>query len=267
MKTIDPAAAAVIVANKANVLRAYSEAFAMDIAIAPVLIMCDRPGLGVANLSKGIAASMTLAPDAVAHILCGNLDEMDVKSYPVLRGGDIEQCEPRIVSIVRSVANPLGSVVILADAESAPTSMLVAALGQIADAAKEPVVVAIVAQGGIDTERTMLAAIKEGLGLHAAHVPTARVAGPEGTIPSQPILLFGQMSQESSKCGEQYMEISVAEPFDHEIRFTVRAKDDQDDDALIEALYSNMDPRDVVAVRLEVEDGRLVCTSDDVTAA
>lgn len=267
MKTIDPAAAAFIVANKANVLRAYSEAFAMDIAIAPVLIMCDRPGLGVLALSKGIATSMVLAPDAFVEIRCGNLDHSDVTAHPVLCNGEIEHREARIQASVRAVSSPLGSVVVLSDASIAPADMLRAALVQIADAAKGPVVVAIIAHGGIDTERTMLAAIKEGLGLHAAHVPTARVAGPEGAIPSQPVLLFGQMSQESSKCGEQYMEISVAEPFDHEIRFTVRAKDDQDDDALIEALYSDMDPRDGVAVRLEVEDGRLVCTSDDVTAA
>ncbi len=115
-----------------------------------------------------------------------------------------------------------------------------------------------------DRENQILKSVHSALGLHPAHVPTSRVGTTkEGGLPKQPVLLSGHVSHNGSKRGERYMEIDEDGTPGRSSRFTVVAKDDQDDDDLNDALYGMLDGQ--VFVRLEHVDGELRCATSDMT--
>ena len=85
-------------------------------------------------------------------------------------------------------------------------------------------------------------------------------AGTDGTL-----ILKGNMNSNGSKCGQRFLIVSVAEPYEHEVNVTVLAKSGQDDDALNDALYDFY--AEEVTIKARMEDGRLICTSDDISLA
>jgi len=266
MTAIDQELVARTLACKSQMLRAFHEAAEADLAVAPLVIVADAPGIGVANLARSIAGSDVMNPDCFIQIRCAQMIESEFKPVTVLNGGNLEIREPRIAALGQKAGIETGSIVVLSDAAIAAHSTVVAALQLIASSAAGPVLVVLTDVGGRDAEDLMLARINDGLGLHKAHVPTARLSmDPSRPMPKQPVLLHGTMEESGCRTGERYMEIEIAEPYLHTVRFTVHAKPGQDDGDLVDALHPHLDRRDGCSVRLSDENGELCCGTDDVT--
>lgn len=88
---------------------------------------------------------------------------------------------------------------------------------------------------------------------------------PTGTaepVATDRIVLKGKADTYSSKRGLRYVEMSVSEPYDHEVRFTVVARPDQDDNDLTSALEPLWEGP--VRVNARMTDDGLECTTDDI---
>jgi hypothetical protein len=251
---------ALVQLSNSVLLRAVSDALSYDLQIAPIVI-ASQPGIGTTTLLSGMARGMT---DDMVEIRCAQISETDLERLPVLHEGEIQMREPSLSVVGRALKKETGSFLLLDDALANGENVLRAVLAQIARDAVGPVVVAI--RVDLDQEEQALRIVQDELGLHSAHVPTARLAIDPSRPPiAQPVLLSGSMQLEGSKRGERYMEMYVSEPFDQTIRFTILAKPDQDDDDLNDAVFALSNDRDPVFARLEIVDGHLECTTDDIT--
>jgi len=260
MTKINAETVARIQLSNSVLLRAVSDALSYDLQIAPIVI-ASAPGIATANLLTAIARSM-FGGNCV-EIRCAQMHESELEPQPVLRNGEIEMLKPSLSVVRNAISAELGSLILLDDAV-AGEAVTRAVLAQIAREAVGPVIVAI--QVSTSEEEQALRIVKDEIGLHRAHVPTARLAVDASRAPvAQPVLLSGSMQLQGSKCGERYMEMYVAEPFDQDIRFTIVAKPDQDDDAMNAAIWT--EDRDPVFARLEVVRGSLQCTTDDITCS
>jgi hypothetical protein len=253
---------------RSQILRVFHEATSMDLAVVPIVLMADTPVVGMHDMTRKLSTPFITEPSGFTEIRCAQLDGSEFLELPVLSNGEVRMQKPRIPALLETAGTGFESVIVLSDAAEAPRETIVTALAQIAAAAVGPVTVVLTAIGGIDEEDRILSCIQEGLDLHPAHVPTARLSmSLTKPAPSQPVLLAGHVSHASSKRGERYMEIDVMEPYDHMIRFTVTAIEDQDDDALNEDLFDKVDLSKPCFVRLQNVDGDLVCHSDALTNA
>lgn len=260
MSRIDPELVARIQLSNSVLLRAVSDALSYDLQIAPIVIASQR-GIGTSNMFSGIARGMT---ESYVEIRCAQMSDAELERLPVLHEGQLQAREPSLSVIGHALKNEMGSFILLDDAVSCGENVLRAVLSQISREAIGPVVVAI--RVDLDQEEQALGIVKDELGLHRAHVPTARLAVDTSKAPvAQPVLLSGSMQLEGSKRGERYMEMYVSQPFDQNIRFTIDAKPDQDDDDLNEAIDALSNDRDPVFARLQIVDGWLRCTTDDIT--
>ncbi len=266
MTAIDQELVTRSLACKSQMLRALHEAAEADLAVSPLIVISDAPGIGPSSFAKSIATTYGAKPENFIEIRCAQMIEEHFKPMAVLNGGNLEIREPRIASLGETAGIETGSIIVLSDAAVAAHSTVVAALEMIASAAAGPVLVLLHDIGGIEAERSMLDRISEGLGLHKAHVPTARLSmDTSRPMPTQPVLLHGIMEETGCKRGERYMEMEVAEPYFRTVRFVVDAEPDQDDDALVDALHPHLDSRGGCSVRLEIRNGDLFCGTADIT--
>lgn len=266
MTTIDQELVSRSLACRSQMLRVFHEAAEADLAVSPLVIIADEPGCGVTTFVRSIAQSGEAKPTGFIRIDCTQVCDAELKPMTVPVEGGLDTRAPAFVSMADTAGIETGSIILLTQAASAPRSTVLAALETIASAAAGPVIVVLTDVGGRDEEDRMLALVSEGLGLHKAHVPTARLSmDTSRPMPAQPVLLHGIMSETGCKRGERYMEIEVAEPYFRTVRFVVNALDGQDDDTLVEALEPHLDSRGGCSVRLEIENGDLSCGSDDIT--
>lgn len=107
-----------------------------------------------------------------------------------------------------------------------------------------------------DTDR---ARAKEAVGIARLRL-TQRPAKPCDTR-----FIAGTMQLESSKCGLRFMEVGVMEPYPHEVRLTIEATPDQDDNILSDRLIDLCEIPVTIAAKLV--DGDLRCTTNDITPA
>jgi hypothetical protein len=264
MTKIDPELVARIHSNQSILLRTISDALSYDMQIVPVVVAAGV-GMGVNTMLSGIGRA--LFDGRNVEIRCAQIEPSDFDELPVLNRGQIEMRKPRISILQDTVTSEAGSLVVLDEAVHDGGHLLSKILTQTSEQAKGPVVVAIHVRP--DEERLALAVIEEAIGIHRAHVPTARLSiDLSEPQPSQPVLVSGGMQQDGAKRCERYMELTIQEPYEQTLRLTVNAKPDQDDDALNETLWNllNADGSSVFA-RLEIVDGWLECTTDDLTNA
>lgn len=244
-----------IMAGKALIMRTLASAMTLDLAIAPV-ILASQPGIGTSTMTRGIAEGLGME---FLDVRCNMISAHEFEPLGVLdSGGAVIDHEPRLAWIHDLLAVGRPTLILLDEAMSTGPVVVTGLLQQIVDAAKAPVIVVL--HTSLANEEIALDAIQDGLGIHRAHVPTARLSYTEKL--SQPLLLVGSGGTTGSKCGERHFEITTYDPHEAEIRFTVYATPEQDDDALNEALDAvwNGD----IAVRLEYVDGRLQCGSRDM---
>lgn len=262
MTKIDPELVARIHSNQSLLLRTISDALSYDMQIVPVIVAADI-GMGVSTMLSGIGRA--LFDGKCIEFRCAQIGAHEFDELPVLNHGQIEMRKPRISILKDTTASEAGSLVILDEAVNDDGFVLSKILKQISEDAKGPVVAVLHVRH--DEEQLALALIEDVLGIHRAHVPTARLSiDMSRPQPSQPVLVSGGMQQDGAKRCERYMELTVQEPYEQTLRLTVNATSDQDDDALNEALWNLLnDESKTVFARLEVVDGWLECTTDDLT--
>lgn len=254
MEKIDTQA---VMANQAILLRTVAQALTLDLAVAPLILASDH-GIGANAQLKAICEGLGMQ---FSDIRCISFHGQDF--LPVAR--TLEEGEQTETAMIDNwldgfFADARPSLILLDEAIVNGVGVTVGILGRIAEKAKSPVVVAL--RGYLQDEQQMLTAISEGLGIHRAHVPTARLS--LSRTVEQPILLVGNCGHDGSKCGERYFEITTYEPHEADIRFTVMALPGQDDDDLnadLDAVWNGN-----AAVRLEYLDGHLVCNAADMEA-
>ena len=79
------------------------------------------------------------------------------------------------------------------------------------------------------------------------------------------ILVHGVLAENSAKMGLRYAIIEVSQPYSYEVNLRIYAKADQDDDQMNEALWDLY--KNPVLVHARIDDGSLVCTTDDIVLA
>lgn len=264
MTKIDPEFVARIHSNQSILLRTISDALSYDMQIVPIIVAAEV-GMGVNTMLAGIGRA--LFDGKAVEIRCAQMGAHDFDDLPVLNRGQVEMRKSRISIMEDTVASEAGSLVVLDEAVHDDGHLLSKILKQISEKAKGPTVVAIHVRP--DEERLALALIEDTIGIHRAHVPTARLSMDlSQPQPSQPLLASGTMVQDGAKRCERYMELTIQEPYEQTLRLTVNATPDQDDDDLNEDLWKLVkDDRSPVFARLEIVDGWLECTTDDLTNA
>src|SRR3546814_7963926 len=73
------------------------------------------------------------------------------------------------------------------------------------------------------------------------------------------------MQLDASKCGLRFMDVYVAQPYPHELKLTIEATSEQDDDILSDLLIDLCEIP--VTIKARMVDGGLVCTTDDIALA
>ena len=246
MKPIDPEFAARLMTSHAQVLRALSEAMTMDLAVAPVTVTTPV-GYGTVTLCTTLASALSCRQATVLR--CSMFTAEDIEPYWVVNGGEIEQRPPRVRAAVPTDFDAPHFVVLDEAGEAAP-GMIAAALRVISDAATSPIVVILIGQG--DSEEAMLAEIADGLDLHRAHVPGARIsADPLTPMPAQPVLVAGSASFEGSKRGERHLSIDIDAPYPHQVNVTLIADEGMDEDALSDLTSELINAPGSVFLRLD----------------
>lgn len=84
----------------------------------------------------------------------------------------------------------------------------------------------------------------------------------ETKMPTHSVILAGKITENGCQSVYRFMTLEVTEPYDHTVRFTVEALEDQDSNAMVAALGPFYEA-DQVVVTLTNRDGDLVCTTDD----
>lgn len=76
--------------------------------------------------------------------------------------------------------------------------------------------------------------------------------------------IVGSLAETGCKSDRRYFDVSVETPYPHEAQLMVVARHDQDCDAFIDAIATASARTVQIVARLE--DGHLVCGTDDLTA-
>lgn len=272
---------AAVQSMQSRLLGIVSTGLAVDLAVSPIVI-AGEVGIGILHNLKGVAKALEMQ---IVDIRCEALDGYDFQ--PILRNGEVVKEKPRIELLDTILSKDQASMIILDDAatrgQGKYAELIVA---HIMENASSPVLLVFNCMIP-ELDETVDLAVRT-TGIHRASMPTtilrmdrdAAVACQmmrgldreiaEAVVPAkdlsvrEPVLLLGALDHTGSKCGEQYFEMTVMEPYEHRVHFEVHARADQDDDALIEALQP-MFGGGSVAVRVTPnEHGTLVCTTDDM---
>ena len=257
----------VYASTHADLMRTFAEATTLDLAVAPMVVAVDAPGIGASAKLHAMASACNMA-----HLEY-RLDMMDVLDFnrglPVLHNGEIVQQVVIPSGLLSLVTGPAHAVVIL-DFENDRAEVLETMLGLIKEHATVATIVVLrtVTRTDETTGRSPVdaahAAITKVLGIHRALVPACTMAISHRAIQAaRRVRLVGALQLNSSRRGERYCEITMSEPYDHEARITVRATGDQDDDALNAALEAAWDASSVALIAT-IEDGDMVCTTADI---
>ena len=83
-----------------------------------------------------------------------------------------------------------------------------------------------------------------------------------GLAPDQ-IQITGSMQLDASKCGLRFMDVYMSQPYPHELKLTIEATSEQDDNILSDLLIDLCETP--VTIKARLVDGSLVCTTDDIT--
>lgn len=272
---------AAVQSMQSRVLDILSTGLAADLAVSPIVVAGEN-GIGVLHNLKGVAKGLEME---IVDIRCTALGGYDF--LPILKDGEVVHEKPRIELLDTILSKDRASMIILddpaADGQSRYAERIAA---HVMENATSPVLLVFTCRIE-DLDDTVDLAVRT-TGIHRASMPTAilrmdRDAGvacwmmrgldqetAEAAVPAkdlsvrEPVLLLGTLDHNGSKCGEQYFEMTVMEPYEHHVHFEVHARADQDDNALIEALQP-MFGKGSVAVRVTPdEQGTLVCTTDDM---
>jgi hypothetical protein len=261
MPTPNPERIARIHMNSSLVMKAVSHAMAQDLAVAPVLIATESPGMGVRHLLQGIAGALDIP---VRSFAAGGMIAADFGLAHVLHEGKLVEKRRTLEALDSVTSSPFGSIVLIdadGDADMAVTRAL---MDDVRESAVGPTIVVIACEYSLEDQA--LDAIQASLGLHGAHVPTAILSADlSKPVPSQPVLLSGHLTLEGSKCGERYFEIETTSEIPMIVRFDVFGREDQDDDSLNAELDHAFD-RGERFVRLTIVDGSTRCRPQDISA-
>lgn len=225
----------------ADILRATAQATTLDLSIAPMVIGAPVD-FDMARLMIGIANGMGLE----YHEFSMNNDEVSVDERNFFKHS-LAEGKPLILGIA---ANHV-----------LDKALFQGVVQGLQDDAWGNVIV--LAYGRFDQVDVMLSAIHSALDVHPALVPTATIVEHPSHRRHQ---IVGRAGLEGSKCGLRFLEIEASEPYEHMVRVTVQALDDQDDDAMNEALDNILGVDREIAIRARVENGSLVCTTDDMVS-
>jgi hypothetical protein len=245
-------------------MRTFAETTTLDLAVAPMIVALDSPGIGVSTKLHALAEAC-----GMAHLEY-RLDMMYpsevTQPLPVLREGRIVECKPIPEGLLSLITGQRDALVII-DFENDRPEMLETFLKLIAEHATRPTIVALRTVTGDDelTGRSRIEAaydaIAKSLGIHRALVPACTMGVSHRIV--RTVRLEGFICLTTSRSGERYCELTSNTPYHQEAHLTIRALPGQDDDALTGAL----DPLCAavsVAVLATIEDGDLVCTTDDI---
>lgn len=238
--------------NQAILLRTVADTLTMDLAVAP-MIVASEPGIGTSIALRGIAEGLGMKH---IDVRCSQLDGTE---FDVIKEDSLEGCEGSLGWLLRDSYDGQRAFIVLDEADSVRKDILDKLLKQISHAEVTTIVVLRVF---LDGEEQALAAINEGLDIHRAHVPTARIAVTRKV--TQPLLYVGELAHSGSKCGERYFSIIGEGPMDPEYNFAVFAKPDQSDDDMNEDLDAAFMFRAVAAVRLDYIDDQIRCMAEDI---
>ena len=258
MHLIDVDAADRYNAAHSILLRTLADGLSMDLAVSPIIVAA-APGMGTSTTIAAIAEARGFS---FIDICCEQMSAYDLVPAPDLVEGGLEVLKPRIAPLHKAISAGRQTVVILGDACAQYGDVAVEILKQIERDARGSVLVVLKVDPA--DEDQALKIIDRGTGLHRAHIPTARLPiSAMGREPPQPILATGSLTTNGSKSGRRFLEMEVEEPYFHSLRFTLVAKDDQDDDDLALVLAPLLDDGNV-SVRLTQVNGDLICTTDDI---
>lgn len=242
-------------ARQASLMTAFAATMRLDLAVAPMIIDTD-PGYGVVTLLRGLAKATDMTEIAID--LC-TFTAKDLESYPALHQGEIVHRAGDAATVLERVLSDPRRALVVISVDGATQDTLEAFLGYVEKEATVETIVAILTRG--DELAVARRAIHERLRIHHAHVPHVLVG--EGR--DQIVQLVGSLSMGLGKRMERHLELSVAEPYDHEVRMTAYATPEQDDDSLSDAVGRLLEA-DQVAVLAYVRDGMLECSTDDMVA-
>lgn len=238
--------------------RAFAEAADLDLAVAPMVVAAS-PGWGASFMLHRLA---DLYGMKCVEIRLDQIFPDDLRTAPVLRGGEVEMRETRISTI--RTALDRGPTIVAVDfgGRHEQTDELLSLVFSHVQEGLGASPAIVVLKCPLEEESFAFSAISKHLGIHHALVPSIRLSA--ASQPRQ-ILVTGQMSVTGSKRGERYVEIDVSEPYLHQIQALVVARSDQDDDSLNDALDPFWDRDAQVAIRLTLKDGEATFTPDDIS--
>jgi hypothetical protein len=246
-------------ASRADLTRTFAEATTLDLAVSP-MIVAAVPGIGASTQLHALAEAHHMA-----HLEF-RLDQMTLQDLPVLRNGEVVDTGPVPRDLLRIITGTRPALVI-ADFNHDIPDRLVKFIAAIVEHATTETVVALRTTVGRDEhtgrDRVEAAyqAIAEGLDIHRAVVPACIMD--LGRSPRR-IRLIGQITGTISNRGERHCEMLCSEPYEHEVRLTINAEDDQSDDAFADAVDGACDAG-LVAVLATVDGDGLNCRAEDIS--
>lgn len=245
-------------ASRADLTRTFAEATTLDIALAP-MIVAAVPGIGASTQLHALAEAHQMA-----HMEF-RLDQMTVQDLPVLRNGEVVNVGPVPDQLMKIITGSRPALVI-ADFDQDIPDRLAKFISAIVEHATTETIIAIRTTVGCDDhtgrDRVEAAyqAIAEGLDIHRAVVPACIMD--LGQSPRR-IRLIGQITGTTSNLGERHCEMLCSEPYEHEVRFTINADDDQSDEEFADAI-DDACRAGLVAVLATVDGDGLNCSPEDV---
>lgn len=226
-----------------------------DLAIVPVVVT-TRPGVGTTHILQKLASGLEW------NFLEYRFDMMDVMtdfgSVQVLEAGEIK-IRKGMPEGLRTLLTGDRPAMVVIDFSFQRPILIDRMVTAIRDTATVQTVVVFKTHAGLKEFAIEMA------GLLDVEKPLVRTISmsPDSTV--QDVQLVGTVVHDGSKRGERYVDMTIQEPYEHSLKFTIIADEGQDDDDMNETLEPIWNAEQV-AVRLHEEHGYLVARMQDVAA-
>jgi hypothetical protein len=226
-----------------------------DLAIVPVVVT-TQPGVGTTHVLQKLASGLEW------NFLEYRFDMMDIMTdfgnVQVLDAGEVKIRKGMPEGLHSLLTGDKPAMVVIDFSFQRPVL-----IDRMVTAIKETATVHTVVV--FKTHAGLKEFAIEQAGLLNVEKPLVRTVAMSADSTVQDVQLVGTVVHDGSKRGERYVDMTIQEPYEHSLKFTIIADEDQDDDAMNETLEPIWDAEQV-AVRLHEEHGYLVARMQDVAA-